>query len=188
MFHLRKTLPSRSLLALLFLLTPAISAAPVTLFDNRAAFDAATRGYDPNVGALGTGSLWVVLPGNTTAVGMDVRNIFAASAQHLSGMNVSVTTSDGETQSFSLADVNNVMRFAGFSVLTPGVTIEMLTVKANFNSRTGQFNTPLLDNFTFGQAATPVPEPATTLLLGTGLMGVSAAVRKRRRAVRDDGN
>ena len=38
----------------------------------------------------------------------------------------------------------------------------------------------LVDNVAFGAAA-PIPEPTTMLLLGTGLAGISAAVRKRRK-------
>lgn len=37
-------------------------------------------------------------------------------------------------------------------------------------------------NFTINGTVTAVPEPATMLLLGTGLAGVSAAVRKRRKS------
>lgn len=41
----------------------------------------------------------------------------------------------------------------------------------------------VLDDFIYGEPrAAAVPEPATLALLGTGLVGIAARVRKRRRA------
>ena len=129
----------------------------------------------------GNGYILATLPGGTTSVGTDYRNVFSQSTLYTNGMNVIVTTSDNQTQTFSL-NATNARQFAGFSVVTPGVTIASLQFSSAYNAQTGQRNYPVLDNFTFRQqAVAPVPEPATMLLFGTGLFGVGAAARRRRK-------
>ena len=62
---------------------------------------------------------------------------------------------------------------AGFPTVNPyALTLGLHIVRTGAGSTTGNF----------GVSGTPIPEPATLSLLGLGLSGVAAAVRRRRKA------
>jgi len=110
---------------------------------------------------------------NSNAVGFDV---FAGPR----GGNVAI----------SVFDPGNVL-LGTFSVFAPvgGTFFGVISTTSNI----GRINvaslstTPgeLVDNVAFGPAGAPVPEPMTILLLGTGLAGVAAKVRRRPKIASD---
>jgi hypothetical protein len=135
--------------------------------------------FDPlfqfNSGAVlsGFGFIEVTLPPGTTAFGADIMST------NPDALPFEVVLSTGEV----------------FVVSTParpgrgffGVTSDVAITSVRFTTMplpNQPGGIPLLDNFTFGQAqaAAPVPEPATIVLLGTGLAGVVGAARRRRKA------
>lgn len=112
----------------------------------------------------------VTLPAGTTAIGTDLMST------NPSGLPFQVTLSNGET--FLVNTPTAPAR--GFFGITSDVaitSIRFVTVPAPGQSA----GIPLVDNFSFGQAApASVPEPATMVLLGTGLAGIVVRARRRK--------
>jgi hypothetical protein len=125
-----------------------------------------------NSGAVlgGFGFIDVTLPAGITAVGTDLMST------NPSGSPFQVVLANGET-----FVVNTPLRpergFFGIVTDVAIASIRFTTLPAGPNQSPG---IPLLDNFSFGQAQpAAVPEPATILLLGTGLAGIATRARRR---------
>lgn len=83
------------------------------------------------------------------------------------------------------APINGSASLAGLSLIFNGGTglfanvygtLTITAGKATFTSATGG-----VGEFTFGGAGSTVPEPATLLLLGAGLAGIAATLRRRKK-------
>ncbi len=141
-----------------------------TGFDTFYQFAGASGGV-LSVQAGTTRTLNIALGGSFTAIGFDVNNV-----NFTGPLTITATLSNGDVTSFTTTPAGN---FFGFTT-TPAIVSLSLTAP----NTGGSFGFSI-DNFTFGQAqggGTAVPEPATMILLGTGLAGVVAKVRKRRKA------
>jgi hypothetical protein len=127
-----------------------------------------------NSGAVLSGFAFVdvTLPAGTTAIGTDLMST------NPDGLPFMVTLSNGE--SFIVNTPNRPAR--GFF----GITSDVAITSIHFVTMPGPNQSsglPLIDNFSFGQAApAAVPEPATMVLLGTGLAGIAVRARSRRKS------
>jgi len=130
-----------------------------------------------NSGAVlsGFSFIEVTLPAGITAIGTDLMST------NPTGLPFQVLLANGET-----FVVNTPLRpERGFFGITTDVAIASIRF-TTIPSPTLGGGIPLLANFSFGQAQTAVPEPATLALLGTGLAGVAARTRRRRKAAKGE--
>jgi hypothetical protein len=133
----------------------------------------ATVAFGPPGPATTPNTLLATLPGGVTAVGLNL------AGQAGSSSSLTVTLTNGGVSTFTLTTPNQPLTWSFLGFTTDTGTIASISV-------TSSNNQVVFDNFQFGAAIAPVPEPgefATAFaLFGTTAMGmVTARVKARRR-------
>lgn len=113
----------------------------------------------------------ITLPAGVTAVGFDIKSGNTSAGSQTGGAYEIYV--NGVLATTVVIPTYSAFGFFGVTDLAGIQTISIRSISGG---------EPVLDNFSFGPnaVAEPVPEPASMLLLGTGLAGTAAALRKRR--------
>ncbi|HEY0082852.1 MAG TPA: PEP-CTERM sorting domain-containing protein [Pyrinomonadaceae bacterium] len=139
--------------------------------DNNALFVNAS-GTDLNLDTL------LITPSSAMrAIGFDFKGSNGTQVPGISAASyrITVTLANGDTHTVEVANPSFTnFSFIGFS--SPDMDIASVAIATLSGGQ------PLIDNVSFSAATEPVPEPATMMLFGTGLVGLASIVRKRRRA------
>jgi PEP-CTERM motif len=125
-----------------------------------------------NSGDPGSGIL-VTLPAGITALGADV----SGQNPPNSNFDLTVTLTDGGVFTFPFVlPTRPDLSFVGFTSDVPILTAQFTQFRADDVT-----NAVSLDNFRFGEAAAAaVPEPASFVLIGTGVVSLAARRRRQR--------
>jgi hypothetical protein len=80
---------------------------------------------------------------------------------------------------FNIAPFGSSNNGEWFGIAAPGIaSAKLYNTAFDITGNTGTLDYVVIDNFTYAE---PIPEPATILLVGTGLAGLAAARRRKNR-------